>query len=93
MEEIGTPVAEEGNLRTLSIEGLKMYKKRSKTSHQSGLRKSEGEQGGASLNRETDRKYTSARSGCKVCAERTGNENEKNKSKKKMIKIVLPSFE
>ena len=93
LEEIGTPVAEEENLKTLSIEGLKMYKKRSKTSHQSGLRKSEREQGGASLNRETDRKYTSARSGCKVCAERTGNENEKNKSKKKMIKIVLPSFE
>lgn len=95
LQENGALLAEEENLRSLSVEGLKMYKKSSKTSHKLISTKSEArKEGNLHGNKETDKKKSSARSGCKVCVKRRDSDDETNlKSKKKIIKVVVPPFE
>lgn len=85
--------SEEEHWRTLSVEGLKLYKTSGKTSKKSISKKPEfGKEGDLHGKEERD-KHFSARSGCRVCVKRIADSQEANKSNKRIIKIVLPPFE
>ncbi|XP_078372767.1 uncharacterized protein LOC144656420 [Oculina patagonica] len=87
------PVSVERNWKTLSVEGLKMYIVNGKTNQKSLSRKPGFEkEGDLHGKEESEKKHLSTRSGCKVCMKRIDSQ-EDNKSKKKIIKIVVPPFE
>lgn len=86
-------VSVEENWRTLAVEGFKMYKVTGKKNQKSLLSKLDfGKEGDLPGKEESEKKHISARSGCKVCIKPIDSQ-EDNKSKKKVIKIVVPPFE
>lgn len=82
-------VSQEGSWKTLSVEGLKMYKVSGKTSQKSPEFGKEGE---LTDKKGSGQKHLSTRSGCRVCVKREDSQ-EDNKTKKKIIKIIIPPFE
>lgn len=79
-------VSSEKTWRTLSIEGLRLYKTPARSTQKSLSELGKVED----LRRkgESDHKQGSARSGCKVCVEGIDSPH-----KKKIIKIVVPPFD
>ena len=75
--------------KTLSVEGLKLYKTAVRSTQKSRSRQPEsGEVGDFLRKGESDVKQVSARSGCKVCVKRIDSAH-----KKRIIKIVVPPFD
>ena len=82
-------VSSEKTWRTLSIEGLKLYKTPARSTQKSISRQPElGKVADLHLKGESDHKQVSARSGCKVCVKGIDSSH-----KKKIIKIVVPPFD
>ena len=88
-----TSVSEEGNWKALFVEGLKMYTISGKYSEKSlPIKPAFWKEGNLHGKEESDEKTFSTQSGCKVCSRRLDSQ-EDNRSKKKIIKIVVPPFE
>ena len=82
-------VSSEKSWRTLSIEGLKLYKTPTRSTQKSLSKQPElGKVEDLHLKGESDHKQVSVRSGCKVCVK--GIESSHTK---KIIKIVVPPFD
>ena len=82
-------VSAENTWRTLSLEGLKLYKTTAKSTQKSLSRQPElGKVENLHRKGDSDIKQVSARSGCKVCVKRTDSPQ-----KKKIIKIIVPPFD
>ena len=82
-------VSAENTWRTLSVEGLKLYKTTTRSTQKSLLRNPElGKEDDLQREGESGIKQVSARSGCKVCVKCIDNPK-----KKKIIKIVVPPFD
>ena len=89
LQENAAFVSSEKTWRTLSIEGLKLYKTPARSTQKSLSRQPElGKVDDLHHKGESDHKQGSARSGCKVCVKGIDSSH-----KKKIIKIVVPSFD